>query len=99
MNLFHKKLLLLTVLSSASFLHGMQQPQCPSTLVTQKVVKLLDPKTTIIAFDIDEVILMGREAGYKKWLEGHAQFAQAIGEVKKTYKLMDAHAIINKVVE
>lgn len=93
-----KKLLLL-ILSTLQ-LHGMQQ--CPiqtSGIKTQEIVKPLDPQSTIIAFDLDEVVLTGREAGYTKWAKEHPQFGKAIEEVKKTYKLSDAHAIINKAVE
>ncbi len=61
--------------------------------------KKLEPNKTIIAFDIDEVVLAGREAGYKKWLANNPDLAQAIDQTKKKFNLTDATAIINKTAQ
>lgn len=81
-------------------LHAMQQENhMHETHIMHAKTTKLDPKSTIIAFDIDEVIITGREAGYEKWLKEQPQFSNYIEAVKKNYKLTDAHTIINKVAE
>ncbi len=72
-------------------LHGMQpqsQVQPPIAKVPE-TVETLDPQSTIVAFDLDEVVLNGREAGYTKWATEHPQFSKAMQEVKTAYKNVD----------
>lgn len=78
---------------------AMQSSQSPERCRPQNISKRLEPSKTIIAFDLDEVVLTGREPGYKKWIENNPDLGQAIGTIKKKYNLSDATAIINKTAE
>jgi FMN phosphatase YigB (HAD superfamily) len=59
------------------------------------------PEATLIAFDLDEVVISGREYGYKKWFLNPFRwsFGLALANAKKKYHLHDAHEIVNRVVE
>ena len=89
-----KYILSLLILTTSPILSmHIEQPTC------SKQTKKLPPHNTIIAFDLDEVVLTGREPGYKKWIENNPDLGQAIGQIKKKYNLSDATAIINKTAE
>lgn len=60
-------------------------------------LKKLDQKTTIIAWDVDGVLLKDRTKENKKWLAEHPQFIQAMDAVKKKHKLSDTIDIIDGV--
>jgi beta-phosphoglucomutase-like phosphatase (HAD superfamily) len=55
----------------------------------------LDPNTTIIAWDVDGVLLKDRTKENKKWLAEHPRFVQAMDTVKKKYTLSDTIDIID----
>jgi beta-phosphoglucomutase-like phosphatase (HAD superfamily) len=57
----------------------------------------LNPRTTIIAWDVDGVLLKDRTKENKKWLAEHPQFMQAMDTVKKKHKLSDTIDIIDAV--
>lgn len=78
---------------------AMQPSKSPERCKLQYISKKLESSQTIIAFDLDEVVLTGREPGYKKWIENNPDLGQAIGTIKKKYNLSDATAIINKTAE
>lgn len=59
----------------------------------------LDSKTTIIAWDVDGVLLKDRTKENKKWLADHPAFVQAMDNVKKKYKLSDTIDIIDAVAK
>lgn len=74
---------------------GFQQPVQAAQLEPKK----LDPHTTIIAWDVDGVLLKDRTRENKKWLAEHLQFAQAMDSSKKKHKLSDTIDIINAVAQ
>lgn len=57
----------------------------------------LNPRTTIIAWDVDGVLLKDRTKENKKWLAEHPHFVQAMDAVKKKNKLSDTIDIIDAV--
>lgn len=59
--------------------------------------KKLDPKTTIIAWDVDGVLLKYRTQESKAWLAEHPELANAMDEVAKKYKLSDTITILEAV--
>jgi len=59
--------------------------------------KKLDPKTTIIAWDVDGVLLKDRILESKTWLDEHQELAKAMDKVKKKYKLNDTITILEAV--
>lgn len=59
----------------------------------------LDPQTTIIAWDVDGVLLKDRTKENKKWLAEHPEFMQAMDAVKKKHKLADTIDIIDAVAK
>lgn len=66
---------------------------------TRSPKRILEPSKTLIAFDLDEVVILGRETGYKKWLKNNPDVAHAIDEVKKKYKLFDATPVLDKAAQ
>ncbi len=61
----------------------------------------IDPSTTIIACDIDEVVISGREQNYTQWLmvPSRWSFALTVKKVRKKHKLYDPMHIIQKIKE
>lgn len=57
----------------------------------------LNPRTTIIAWDVDGVLLKDRTKENKKWLAEHSSFVQAMDAVRKKHKLSDTIDIIDAV--
>ena len=59
----------------------------------------INPTTTIIACDLDEVVISGREASYMHWLMAPSRlsFAMTVKKVRKRYKLYDPLLIIEKI--
>jgi FMN phosphatase YigB (HAD superfamily) len=78
---------------------AMRPAQYPHKAKIHSVNKKIDLSKTIFAFDLDEVVLIGREEAYKKWLADNWDFADAINEVKIKYNLSDAGDIIHHVVQ
>ena len=74
---------------------AMRPVQYPCKSHVHSIDKKLDPSTTLFAFDLDEVVLTGRERGYKQWLANNPDLGNAISEVKKKYNLSDASTIIS----
>jgi|GEM_PF-6660649 FMN phosphatase YigB (HAD superfamily) len=95
--MFRKELLSLLFVIALPIM-GMEQPQVQPAVSTPSITHL-DPSKTIFAFDIDEVVLTGREPGYKKILKENPELAQAIDETAKKYHLSDASPIITKTIE
>lgn len=92
------KQIILSVLIPFSLM-AMRPAQYPCKAHVHSVNKKLDPSTTLFAFDLDEVVLIGREEAYKKWLADNCDFADAINEVKIKYNLSDAGDIIHRLVQ
>lgn len=88
------KQIILSVLIPFSLM-AMKPAQYPCKAQIHSVNKKLDPSTTLFAFDLDEVVLTGREPGYKQWIANNPDLGKAIGEVKKKYNLSDASEIIS----
>ena len=74
---------------------AMRPAQYPHKAKIHSVNKKIDHSKTIFAFDLDEVVLTGREPGYKQWIANNPDLGKAIGEVKKKYNLSDASEIIS----
>jgi len=73
-----KRVILLTLLfASHAFAMNLEQSQIACQGVVQRSFSVED---TIFAFDIDEVLLTGREHKIKKWMEGHKEFASKLRE-------------------
>lgn len=93
-----KYILLLAIPLSLSAMGPVTYP-CKSSL-TPITKKRLDPQRTMVAFDIDGVLLaLGREEGYQKYIKQHPDLAKAIGETKSKYNFEDAELIIDKTIE
>lgn len=92
------KHLLLLIPLSLSPMHPVTCPQVKrSTTITKK---RLEPCKTIVAFDVDGVLIeLGREDAYQKYSKENPDLAQAIGETKKRYNYEDAQTIIDKTIE
>ncbi len=67
------------------------------TLVTG--VAIANPQDTIIAWDIDQVLLMDREENFGAYHQLHPDFYAAIKQVKTDYNLYDAFPIMQKLLE
>jgi FMN phosphatase YigB (HAD superfamily) len=78
-------------------------PACPIEqfqLSQQRLTRpTVAPSRTIVAFDIDEVLLNGREKNFTEWITKHLEFAQALDSIKKKHQLHEAMEMINKVAE
>lgn len=91
-------LFFLSLLSLAGM--SMQQPQVLQSSGVQQAQQraTLDPRTTIIAFDLDEVVVNGREKRYKDYIAGEPELAKAMGQVSKQYKTADAGVILSETL-
>lgn len=78
---------------------AMRPAQCPCKARVHSVNKKIDPSTTLFAFDLDGVVLSGREVAYEKWLTDNWDFNEAIHEAKKKDNLSDSGMLIKRVIE
>ncbi len=60
-----------------------------------------NPANTIIACDIDDVVIKERENGLKSWFLKPSRwgFALALSQAKKRYNITDAYPLIDRVVQ
>lgn len=88
----------------ASGLIGLLVSTTPLICAPRKSItpqKNFNPATTLIATDIDEVVIFGREPGSLLWFAHpyRVGFGLKMRKARNKYHLHDAYAIIDKVVE
>jgi FMN phosphatase YigB (HAD superfamily) len=68
----------------------------PSIYATQPI---FNPQNTLIAFDVDGVLGVGRSENAQEWIKHHHALAVACGDIKKRYGLKDAVLILNQLIQ
>lgn len=60
--------------------------------------KMVHPKKIVIAFDLDETVITGREDSYEMWFALHQEYYTAFNEAKIKYKLYDTIETVDAMI-